>query len=109
MIDALIAGRPDLAEPLAEGLPYLRAEVIWAARYEMAMTLTDVLSRRTRALLYNRLSALNAADAAAQLLAEELGWSADRVAAEITSFRAIVDAELAAESHSNQLTEAVPS
>ena len=45
------AADPDLAEPLVPGLPYSRAEVVYAARHEMARTVDDVLSRRTRARL----------------------------------------------------------
>ena len=42
---------PALGEPLVPGLPYLKAEAVYAARHEMARTLDDVLSRRTRARL----------------------------------------------------------
>ena len=42
---------PDLAAPLVPGLPYRRAEAVYAVREEMATTLDDVLSRRTRARL----------------------------------------------------------
>ena len=34
-------------------LPYTGAEVVWAARHEMARTVEDVLARRTRALFLN--------------------------------------------------------
>ena len=51
MLFAMVEADPDLAEPLVEGLPYLRAEAVYAARHEMAATLDDVLSRRTRARL----------------------------------------------------------
>ena len=33
---ALADGRPELLEPLVPGLPYLRAEAVYAARHEMA-------------------------------------------------------------------------
>ncbi len=46
---ALVADDPDLGAPLVPGLPYLRAEARYAVRHEMAQTLDDVLSRRTRA------------------------------------------------------------
>ncbi|HEX3946466.1 MAG TPA: glycerol-3-phosphate dehydrogenase/oxidase, partial [Acidimicrobiales bacterium] len=48
---ALADGRPELLEPVVPGLPYLGIEVVYAARAEMAQSLDDVLSRRTRALL----------------------------------------------------------
>src|SRR5690606_22246641 len=42
---------PALAETLHPSLPVTVAQVVWAARNEMARTVEDVLSRRTRALL----------------------------------------------------------
>ena len=47
----LASGRPELLEPLVPGLPQLRVEALWAVRNEMAMTVDDVLSRRTRSVL----------------------------------------------------------
>jgi glycerol-3-phosphate dehydrogenase len=54
-------------------LPYTEAEVIWAARREMARTVEDVLARRTRALFLNARAAMCMAPRAAELLAVELG------------------------------------
>jgi len=45
---------PDLRSPLIEGLPHIAAEVVYAARYEMAMTVEDFLARRTRIALLSR-------------------------------------------------------
>ena len=58
------------------GLPYLRAEAVYAARHEMATTLVDVLTRRTRAHLLDRAATVDAAPDVASLLAAELGWDA---------------------------------
>ena len=66
---------PELGRQLVDGLRYLRAEVVYAARHEMATTLDDVLLRRTRAHLFDREATLAAAPDAARLLATELGWS----------------------------------
>ena len=52
-IQALRAIDPALAAPLDAALPYTGAEVVWAARTEMARTVEDVLARRTRALFLN--------------------------------------------------------
>lgn len=64
-------------------LPYLKAEILWAIREEMARTVEDVLSRRTRALLLDSAAALEAAPWVAQILAYELRrdevWQADQV------------------------------
>jgi glycerol-3-phosphate dehydrogenase len=81
----LSAINPDLAEPLHPALPFQQAEVVWAARYEMARTLEDVLARRTRALFLDARASIEAAPQAARLLAEELGhddlWQHKQVAA----------------------------
>jgi glycerol-3-phosphate dehydrogenase len=64
-------------------LPYTEAEVVWAAREEMARTVEDVLARRTRALFLNARAAVMMAPCVAALLARELGrtpeWEADQV------------------------------
>ena len=48
-VQGLIARDPALGEPLVPGLPYVKAEAVFAVRSEMARTLDDVLDRRTRA------------------------------------------------------------
>ena len=53
-------------------LPYTAAEVIWAVGHEMAMTLEDVLARRTRALFLDAKAALQAAPVVAELMRKEL-------------------------------------
>ncbi len=72
----LASDRPELGELLHPRLPYRAAEVVWAARHEMARTVEDVLSRRTRALLLDARASAEAAPDVARLLAEELGWDA---------------------------------
>jgi glycerol-3-phosphate dehydrogenase len=56
-------------------LPFRLREVVWAARYEMARTVEDVLARRTRALFLDARAAIEVAPAVANLLAHELGHS----------------------------------
>jgi glycerol-3-phosphate dehydrogenase len=90
---AMIKDDPTLAEPLVPGLPYVRAEAIFAVRHEMARSVDDVLSRRTRARLYGRADSAAAADAVAELIAPELGWSAAEAAASAAEFRALCDHE----------------
>ena len=53
-------------------LPYTAAEVIWAVGHEMAMTLEDVLARRTRALFLDAKAALQSAPFVAELMRKEL-------------------------------------
>jgi glycerol-3-phosphate dehydrogenase len=70
---ALASGRPELLEPMVPGLPHVRAEALWAVRHEMAMTVDDVLSRRTRSVLRRARAAAEAAPALAEMLAPEWG------------------------------------
>ncbi|HUS61478.1 MAG TPA: glycerol-3-phosphate dehydrogenase/oxidase [Acidimicrobiales bacterium] len=86
-IAAMIAADAELAQPLVPGLPYLKAEALFAVRYEMAHTLDDVLSRRTRALLLARDAAVAAAPDVARLIADELGWTAAEIDAQVGAFR----------------------
>jgi glycerol-3-phosphate dehydrogenase len=93
---ALAERRPDLRGPLAEGVPCLRAEVVYAARYEMARCTADELARRTRTLIRDATGACAAARPAAELLAAELGWDAQRVEAEVAQIEKLVEHDLAA-------------
>ena len=88
--------RPELRERLVVGLEHIEAEVVYAARFEMATCVDDVLSRRTRALLLDARSASAAAARTAELLAAELGWDAARVREECAAFEAIGRHDLAA-------------
>lgn len=93
----LCADRPDLARPLHPDLPYLRAEVVWAARHEMALTVGDVLARRTRAQILDRSAAVAAAGDVAALLGAELGWDAAEEERQVARFSADIGAEMASE------------
>jgi glycerol-3-phosphate dehydrogenase len=73
-LQKLILDDPSLGDRLHPALPYVKAEAIWAVRNEMARTVEDVLSRRTRALVLNARAALAMAPVVANLIAPELNW-----------------------------------
>ncbi len=75
-----------LGTPLHPDLPYCGAEVVWAVRHEMARTVDDVLSRRTRALFLNARAAIAMAPAVASLMASELGEGQPWIDAQLASF-----------------------
>ncbi len=87
-VRALVAADPSLGEPLVPGQPHLRAEAVYAARHEMATALDDVLTRRTRARLFDREATVAAAPAVAELLARELGWDDAETARQLNDFLA---------------------
>jgi glycerol-3-phosphate dehydrogenase len=86
-IRKLIETDARLGEPLHVALPYVKAEVIWAARHEMARTVEDTLARRTRALFLNARAALEMAPMVAELMASELGWDEDTATKQLAAFR----------------------
>jgi len=88
-IRKLIEADARLGEPLHPALPYIKAEVVWAARHEMARTVEDVLARRTRALFLNARAALAMAPAVADLMASELGWDEANQSKQLAAFRDI--------------------
>ena len=88
---ALITENPALGEPIHPRLPYTMAAVVWAARHEMARTVEDVLSRRTRALLLDARAALEAAPGVSRVLAEELGRDEAWAEAESAAFAALAE------------------
>ena len=96
---AIAESDQSLAEPLVPGLHYIRAEAIFAVRYEMATTVDDILSRRTRARLETRDASADAAAAVAALLAPELGWDEAEQARQVADYRARIDEELEAIVH----------
>jgi glycerol-3-phosphate dehydrogenase len=88
-IRKLIASDRTLGEPLDAALPYMKAEVIWATRTEMARTVEDVLARRTRALFLNARAALGMAPAVADLMASEMGWNDLTRNKQVAAFREV--------------------
>jgi glycerol-3-phosphate dehydrogenase len=87
-VRSLVAADPSLGEPLVPGHAHLRAEAVYAARHEMATTLDDVLTRRTRLRLFDRAATVDAAPAVAELLARELGWDAAETVRQLNDFLA---------------------
>lgn len=66
--------QPVLAEKIHPDLPYSAAQVVWAARREMARNVEDVLARRTRALFIDAALSIEAAPKVAKILASEFGF-----------------------------------
>jgi len=80
---------------IVEGLPQILAEVVYAARYEMALTLADVMTRRTRLAMVAGREALNCAATVADAMARELGCSGEQTERQIALFTAEFEREFA--------------
>lgn len=70
-IRSLMAEDPSLTELLHPDFHFTKAEVVWACRHEMAMTVEDVLARRLRLLFLDARAAIEVAPVVAEILANE--------------------------------------
>jgi glycerol-3-phosphate dehydrogenase len=91
----LIRADASLARPLAEGFPYLRAEVAYAVTCESALHVEDVLMRRMRLFIESADSGTGVAADVALIMGRLLGWSRRRRAAETRRYLDLVAAEQA--------------
>ncbi|QVL58389.1 MAG: glycerol-3-phosphate dehydrogenase/oxidase [Simkaniaceae bacterium] len=89
LVKKIIHEDESLDQFLDPQLPYLKGEVIYSVRYEMARTIEDFLSRRTRALLLDANLAVEVAPQVASLMAKELGQSKEWEVAQVESFKAL--------------------
>ncbi|GAA1516822.1 glycerol-3-phosphate dehydrogenase/oxidase [Kribbella lupini] len=90
---ALVKEDPSLGEQLPGTQDYLKAEVVYAARSEGARHLDDVLARRTRISIEAWDRGAGAADAAARLMAPELGWDEATIEREVSFYLQRVQSE----------------
>lgn len=88
-IDRLVEDAPELGSRIHPNLPAIRAEVVWAARAEMAQTVEDVLARRTRSLLLGAKASVECAPEVAKLLAAELGKDDAWIKAQVDEYAAL--------------------
>jgi glycerol-3-phosphate dehydrogenase len=93
----LASEEPELARRISPDLPDVAAEVVQAARREQALSLADVLLRRTRLGLLDarRLAQRGSegADLAARALGGELGWDEARIGRELDDWLEVARAE----------------
>lgn len=86
----LCADDASLARRIASDLPYIMAEVVYACRCEMAMTLDDVLVRRLHLNFEDWSRGTEPAPDVARVMARELGWSPREAEAQVAQYRAHV-------------------
>jgi glycerol-3-phosphate dehydrogenase len=89
----LIRADPGLAQPLANGHPYLRAEVVYAVTHENALHVEDVLMRRMRLSIESADAGTGVADAVSTIMGRLLGWSRRKRAGETRRYLELVAAE----------------
>lgn len=81
---AALAAAEGLSDYISASLEVIRAQVVWAVRYEMARTVEDFLARRTRCQLLDARESIRMAPEVAKIMADELGkdhaWIAQQIA-----------------------------
>jgi glycerol-3-phosphate dehydrogenase len=82
-----------LLEPVPGAEEYLMVEMVWAAAHEAALHLDDLLARRTRISIETPHRGTGSAEPVARAVAGVLGWDEQRIANEVDSYTARVEAE----------------
>jgi glycerol-3-phosphate dehydrogenase len=90
LLAARIAADRALGERLDLELPYVWAEIEFAAGHDLARTVEDVLARRVPLLLVGRDQGLGVCERVADVLGAQLGWSAAQRARMLDDYRAEV-------------------
>jgi glycerol-3-phosphate dehydrogenase len=90
----LIDKYPQLAKPLTKDLPYLKAEIYYAASHEGARSVDDVISRRTRLAFEAPNSAIDLANDVATIIAPVLGWNLKQKKESVNEYIEIAENEI---------------
>jgi len=92
----LVKETPSLSKKLSADLPYIKAEIYYAASHEGARSVDDVISRRTRIAFEAQNYGVELTDSIAEIIAPVLGWSAKERKASVAAYESLVERELAA-------------
>jgi glycerol-3-phosphate dehydrogenase len=88
---AFIEGNADMGSRIVPGLPYIRAEIPYAVRYEMALTLSDFMIRRTHIIHEDKKQGVGCMSDIAQVMAQHLGWSSEETEQQTEQYRREVE------------------
>lgn len=89
-VTRLAQSHPELSQPIVRGHPSLRAELIFACQREMALSLPDLLVRRTHIFYEAKGHGIEQAEQVASLVADELFWDEDEKGRQVSSYIADV-------------------
>jgi glycerol-3-phosphate dehydrogenase len=101
---ALVDADPWLGRPITGAPETLAAEIVYAASYEGALHLDDVLTRRTRISIETVHRGLDSCEEVADLVGGVLGWDAATRRREVEHYRARVRAERESQRMPDDLT-----
>ncbi len=87
----LIDNQTDLKEKIHSNYPFIKAEVVYTTRQEMACSLRDFFARRTRFELMDWSAVVASIGIVADLMANELGWDNAQKQANIAEYKALIE------------------
>lgn len=87
----LVAEGGSMADRLGEGVPYIEAEVVYSAREEMVVSLSDFMVRRSLIYYEDAEQGLGCAERVAELLGGELGWDGAEKGRQVEEYRRVVE------------------
>ena len=90
----IIEADPKMAKPLTKDLPYLKAEIYYAASHEGARSVDDVISRRTRLAFEAPNSAMDLANDVATIIAPVLGWTPKQKKDSVNAYCELAEREI---------------
>ncbi len=76
-----------LARNIIPELPYLWAEVIYVIKFEMALTVQDVMIRRLHIFYETKGQGLDVVESVAALMQQHLGWDDEKTKQEVLSYQ----------------------
>lgn len=93
-IESIIRENPEYGKPLHPRLRPLTGEVVWSVRREMARTVEDFLSRRTRSLLLDARASIEISETVAKLMAKELGRKRSWIKEQVADYKKLAEGYL---------------
>jgi len=90
----LIKENPSLASKLTPELPYIKAEIYYAASHEGALTVDDVISRRTRIAFEAESHGIKLAELISEIISPVLGWTNKERKASVSAYQSLVEREI---------------
>ncbi|MEN9909213.1 MAG: hypothetical protein RLZZ540_2362 [Bacteroidota bacterium] len=94
LIQEMIAADVSLSEKIHPSYSYTKAEVVWAVKKEMALTVEDVLARRIRLLFLDARAAIDAAPIVAGIMASLLEKNSEWQQEQVATFKKLAQGYL---------------
>ncbi|MCG9129236.1 glycerol-3-phosphate dehydrogenase/oxidase [Candidatus Poribacteria bacterium] len=89
-INKLVSEDSTLSDPISEKLPFIKAEIAYSCWGEMAITLEDILWRRTR-IGWTQGQGMDIAGSIAELIGEKQNWDQARITSEVEKYNKRID------------------